>query len=174
MNAGNNAKLPNIFETTKIYLPVYFGVNKEIENKFTKDTSFLIKPEVVEMIQKNDNPKDFCLVNKKPEVITVNYYLTDTTITNDYFIEEFEVKELKTKGGNLLWYEVICKDDLSAEKIKEIQLKFIELGIVSETKIPNGNLGSVWMNNLILFQQEHELPVGNLDLMTLEYLGIKK
>ena len=129
---------------------------------------------MVEMIQKNDNPKDFCLVNKKPEVITVNYYLTDTTITNDYFIEEFEVKELKTKGGNLLWYEVICKDDLSAEKIKEIQLKFIELGIVSETKIPNGNLGSVWMNNLILFQQEHELPVGNLDLMTLEYLGIKK
>ena len=167
-------KKPNLFEYTKVYIPIYVGKDQIIESQYTKDTSILIKPQITEMDHKRENSNEFCLVKKSPEFIKINYYLTDTTITNEYYIEEIEILKLKEKGGNLFWYEVICKDDLTKDKIEKIQLKLIELGIVTEFNKPTGTLGSLWMNKLMLFQQENELPVGNLNLLTLDYIGAEK
>lgn len=74
------------------------------------------------------------------------------------------------KGGYQVWREILCSDDLTQEKIVEIQKALLNAGY---NPGPIDNVfGSMTKTALIQYQKDKGLPVGNLNLETLKSLGV--
>jgi N-acetyl-anhydromuramyl-L-alanine amidase AmpD len=79
-------------------------------------------------------------------------------------------KCLNTKIGQTEWKEVLCGDKITEKTIEKIQTRLVEAGYTTPV---NGKMGSQTKAALSHFQSDHKLPVGNLDLETLDSLSIK-
>ncbi len=73
-----------------------------------------------------------------------------------------EIKEMEM--------EVLCIEKVTKKIIDQIQLKLEGLGY--ETNTFSNELGELTIDSLMKFQQQNELPIGGLNIPTLELLGI--
>jgi hypothetical protein len=80
-------------------------------------------------------------------------------------------KELVRKGGYSEWKEILCADKLTASKIIAIQK------VLKADGYDPGPLDDVFGSQtkaaLVKYQQDKNLPVGNLNLETLKSLGVE-
>jgi hypothetical protein len=80
-------------------------------------------------------------------------------------------KEILSKGGDVVWTEIICQKDLTKDKIMSVQQALKEAGYDAGT--PDGAMGAQTKLALSKYQKDKGFPVGNLDIETLNALGIK-
>jgi hypothetical protein len=80
-------------------------------------------------------------------------------------------KEMKSKGGKVIWTEILCQKDFTKEKIMAVQQALKTSGYEAGT--PDGAMGAQTKLALSNFQKDKGLPVGNLDVETLKALGLK-
>jgi hypothetical protein len=80
-------------------------------------------------------------------------------------------KELSKKGGYQDWREVLCQDQLTTDRIKQIQRALKENGY---NPGPIDNIfGQQTKDALLQYQIDNELPQGNLNMETLQALGVE-
>ena len=84
-----------------------------------------------------------------------------------------EIKRIRliSEGGNIEPREVICSTDYK-EYIRPLQEKLQTLGY--DVGAIDGILGRKTKEILLIYQVENNLPVGQLDLVTMRYLGLIK
>ena len=80
-----------------------------------------------------------------------------------------DTKELLSKGGEKLWIPVLCPSKINEITISQLQLALKVRGHYNAET--NGQLDESTRNALKNYQQEKNLPVGQLDQATLESLG---
>ena len=83
--------------------------------------------------------------------------------------EIFE-KKLAKQGGYTVWTEILCANKTSASTIRKLQRALRAEGYSIGSV--DGVLGTRTQTSLKQFQIDNELPVGNLNMETLEALGI--
>ncbi len=83
--------------------------------------------------------------------------------------EVFE-KKLAQKGGYTVWTEILCANKTSASTIRKLQRALRAEGY--SIGAVDGVLGTRTQTSLKQFQLDNELPVGNLNIETLQALGI--
>jgi len=114
----------------------------------------------------------WCLVEEKPEPMVLEIeVLADTTQTDDFIYEYFLLEnKISALEQNTEWREVICKPNITASFISELQEKLAEEGYYQ------GNPTEIFTSELELslfqFQKDHNLPYGQMDVETLSELGI--
>ncbi len=92
-----------------------------------------------------------------------------TTIPAKYKTERHKV--MISKGGYTNWVEVVCDTDIDSYLIKRVQQKLNDLGYGSGT--PDGIMGANTRRALEKYQADNNLPVGNLNIATMQKLGVK-
>lgn len=120
----------------------------------------------------SDDPKDclvWCLVNVPAQSKTL-VVVNDTLLTDNYEIITENRSELVQEGGFTEWRKVICDKDLNTDISIQIQEQLKTRGLY-EGDI-NGILKSETREALVHFQKINGLPVGQLDLDTLDALEV--
>ena len=169
--------IPDQYEVWEIAIPVYYGDDQEIIDNYVKSESFEISDKTTawEKRKSDKNCLDpdsdecfvWCLIEKEPEEVIIKWYLTDTTVTDEYELEYYQKDVLSEKGRYTVWQNVLCPDKLTKELILEIRLA---LGMTDPDIIDE--IDSETKRLLTQFQKNNDLPIGNLDMKTLEHLGI--
>lgn len=119
------------------------------------------------------NPEDcmvWCLVETPAQTIR---YLTvkDTSITSNYRIVEEEIKVITKPGGFTEWKEVICQSDQTPEFYSSLLQALFREGYKVD---PNSTIfNQLSKNALVKYQKDNNLPAGQLDMETLDALGVK-
>jgi len=80
-------------------------------------------------------------------------------------------KVLVKKGGYMIWKEILCDQDVTESKINQIQQALAREGYDPGT-IDN-QMGEKTKESIIKFQRDKGLPVGNLNIETLQALGVQ-
>ncbi len=113
----------------------------------------------------------WCLV-ETPEYRDVFYYLKDPSQTDAFRLEYREQKELIKKGGHTDWVEVLCESQINTLLLLDLQIalstKGYDTGKTVEQKMHTKLKGA-----LTKYQRENDLPIGQLDIATMESLNIK-
>jgi len=78
---------------------------------------------------------------------------------------------LVRKGGYAGWKEVLCQQDITESKIAAIQKALIREGY--DPGAIDNQMGQMTRDALIQFQRDKGLPVGNLNIETLNALGVQ-
>jgi len=121
---------------------------------------------------KSQNPEDcmvMCLVDV-PAVTTTYYIVTDTLINKQFKTKEIPLKILKKIERGIDWVEVLCEKDITFNKITALQHALNNRGY--DVGTVNGIMNSDTKFQLYNFQKENSLPEGNLNIETLDVLGI--
>lgn len=82
-------------------------------------------------------------------------------------------KKITKKGGYTDWREVLCGEKLTNDRIRQIQLALIAKGYSVGDAGADNVFGSDTKEALIKFQQDNGLPQGNLNMETMNALGVK-
>lgn len=118
------------------------------------------------------NPEDcmvWCLVETPAQTIK---YLTvkDTSTTSNYRIVKEEIKVITKKGGSTDWKEVVCKNDQTPAFYTSLLKALFREGYNVD---PNSTILSQRSKNaLVKYQKDNNLPAGQLDIETLDALGV--
>ncbi len=159
---------------------VYTG-NELDEDVDTEVLELEIKPNRTEWVQErvdgncvSSNPDDclvWCLEEVQAEVIEL-ILVNDTSQTNNYEIQRIPILVLNEKRSHTAWREVICDEDITISLITDIQNALRKAGFYSYNNTNTPILDSKTKASLKTFQRENQLPIGYLNLETLNYLGI--
>ena len=84
--------------------------------------------------------------------------------------KEVEEKRLSKKGGYTVWTEILCANKTSASTIRKLQRALRAEGY--SVGVVDGVLGTRTQTALKQFQTDNQLPIGNMNMETLEALGI--
>ena len=77
---------------------------------------------------------------------------------------------LVKKGGFTEWREVLCSENVTPNLILQIQRALKERGY--DSGAVDGVLGSRTKSAMIQFQNDKGLPIGQMDMQTLQQLGV--
>jgi len=169
--------IPDSYNYSSTRLPVYTGdlgteqVNVETRKIVTQPaTSKWVK-------QKSENcrsadPND-CLIwclKKQDEIAEEYVVVLDTSQTANYKWIDIESKEVTKEGGYTEWREVVCANDVTPLLIHSIQDRLAAEGYFHRES--NGNLDLDTKTALKEFQNDNNLPKGQLDTSTLAKLGV--
>jgi len=158
--------------------PVYLG-NSNDNFEYLKEIKLVLEEEKTEWIKRkadknclSADPNDclvWCLVNvpEKIETITI---VTDTSSTDNYKWEKFEFNEIVKKGGFTEWKEVVCNYKVTADLNRQIQIALRNEGY--DPGLIDNVIGTKTKAALVKFQKNNSLPIGNLNIETLDVLGI--
>ena len=99
-------------------------------------------------------------------------YMTDTSQSDEYYIETGIRKRFLKPGGYTEWREIICEDKITPTITRNLIVAVRNAGYdipntitaLSETRFKAA---------LTKYQKDNGLPVGQLDLETLDALGIE-
>lgn len=194
VNSGrnySNNKLPNEpgkcyakclvhdkYATYEEVLLVYSG--EDMNREGVELEKIIFKPATTKWVKKKSpncrsaDPNDclvWCLVDE-PEVSKEYLIVRDTNLVKDFKREIVNYRELEQAGGFTEWKEVVCEADLNESLYQNIQLALIANGYLQDT-IPDGKIGKTTKEALVKYQKSNELPVGSLDLETLDHLGVE-
>lgn len=120
------------------------------------------------------NPEDcmvWCLVDL-PEEHKEFYTVLDTNAIKEYEIQSLKLTEITHKGGFVVWEEVVCEKDLTQSLLSNLRNALYVGGHLSKIPI-DLELDKVTTAALVKYQKEKLLPLGNLNIKTLEALGIE-
>jgi hypothetical protein len=108
--------------------------------------------------------------------------ITKQVLKNPATTEEVDVaaeyttvnkKELVKEGEYTEWREILCDSKVTNYTISQIQEALIAKGYNVGDAGADNVMGSATRNALIKYQRDNKLPVGNLNMETLQSLGIK-
>jgi hypothetical protein len=173
----------------KCLIPVEFALHidtfyvstgsKEAFYQGTIDTSITIFPKSTEWVKKKadkncnaSNPDDclvWCLIENPAEELILTI-VRDTFENKNFKQSIIEIKSILNRGGYTEWKEILCENEISSDLIVAIQKKMIakELLDADVTGIMNRSTEEA----LFTFQKYNGLPIGQIDLETLDKLDI--
>jgi len=124
------------------------------------------KVEVVpESIQEEVIPAQTQVIPRQKLVQPEREVKTEIPITYKTVMKKTMIK----KGGYIIWKEILCDQDVTESKINQIQQALVREGY----DVPVDNqMGDKTKQSLIKFQRDKGLPVGNLNMETLQALGV--
>jgi len=158
--------------------PIYNG--DDFTSEFIEEIEIEIIPAHTEWAKRladkncySSNPNDcmvWCLVEVPAETIEL-VIVTDTHQMKEFVLESVTIAEIEDEGI-LEKKEVICEDDITPKFMKLLKESLVnwgyETGLTDRYKI-----GDKTKKSLIQFQRDNELPIGQLDLETLDLLGVE-
>lgn len=170
--------IPDVYENKQEKIYIYSGDNYDQEN--INHVKKEIKPASTQWIKKkadknclSSNPED-CLVwclQESPAEYEEFYEVLDTQTIKEFKIKTLEVRELVKLGGFTEWKEVICQNDLTQKVVSSINTQLYTLGY-DVNKAPPKKINKKMKGALVKYQQDKALPRGQLDIETLNSLGI--
>jgi len=159
---------------------IYLYTGDEFDQQNVQYVRKEIKPASTKWVKKkadknclSANPED-CLVwclQESPAVYEEYYEVLDTNLIKDFDTKLYEVTELVEPGGFTEWIEVICNNDLSNSVVAKIHAELYSLGYELSDKAPT-KINKKMKAALTKYQKDNQLPIGQLDIHTLEALGI--
>ncbi len=138
----------------KFYPAVYKKVSKK-NQKPSSETKEVPVPAVYKVIQKKVIAEP---AREEKEEIQPTY-------------KKLMRKQLVYKGGDAEWKEILCDKDVTKDRVLFIQKALRAAGYEAGT--PDGNMGAQTKIALMKYQRDRSLPIGNLDVETLNALGVK-
>lgn len=173
------SKMPNQYETYQEKLWVYTG-ELGSENIQLEEVEIAITPPVEKWVKKRTNmpcrsrnPDDclvWCLEKSKGEYIT-RVVVVDTTQTENFREEWIEIKELTQKGGHMDWVEVVCENEVNQRLIANLRAALNAKGY--HVLDVSDDFSEEMQKVLKQYQVDNNLPVGSLNILTMNHLGIK-
>lgn len=169
--------MPDLYQTEIVSYYIYVGDQQNAP--FTKKQVIELKPER-KVWQKVPDPNcpsglaEDCYLWK--EVDQAAESVEVTVVTNisqqkDYLIQQLSREKLVRPGGYTQVKQVICEEDITPALMHNISMRLTDLGYYS------GLIYSVFNSKiktaLRQFQQHNGLPMGHLDMETLEALDLR-
>lgn len=165
-----------VYKERILSIPIYIGNDTLIENLYVKDTSILIQDESTSWEKRIDKEgeKIWCLIENDDKLDKIEWFLTDTTKTKDFIYQNILIERILIKEGDYTeWKEVICENDITVNFVTEIQMLLIENDYILDFKEPTGKFCNKTKSGLVKYQQSNNLPVGQLDIETLNLMEIE-
>lgn len=117
------------------------------------------------------NPDDclvWCLSEEPPSYAAPRIEIDSVASAQFVIIEK---RKLEKVGGYTEWQEVLCENDPRMKTIlSDVQNSLNMRGF--DCGPPDNKMSKITKKNLINFQKAHGLPIGQLDMKTLEALGV--
>lgn len=167
------------YDIEKVELVIYTGNENEEEDVEIEILEMELQPATTKWVrQKADrkclspDPND-CLVWNLVEVsaVTEVYKIViDTTQTDNYDIQKVELRKLARQGGFTAWETVLCPADITLNVINQVQDALRERGYYEDDG--SNTLDGTTKAGLVAFQKDNGLPIGNLDMKTVNMLNI--
>lgn len=139
-----------------------------------KDTLILKQPRQVWV--KNEHQQresEWSLVDESGQYIDY-YTIVDTSLSKEFVINNnFEKEVIVKKGGFTAWQQVVCDHDLSPKLYSDLSDALTLKGYVSDSEtLERGTIDSI-KERLVQYQRDSNLPVGQLNIETINHLGVK-
>ena len=150
--------------------PVYIGEEKQ-KKRYVRNKRIVLVPSFT---KPTESEKElFDNVKTTEQVIVLPIVIRLDKIDSD----DIEYRTLTIVKGSLSneveWREVLCGNKLGKNAVARIQDVLREDGFDLSRDLAKTNfLTSETKNALKQYQEKHHLPIGNLDLETLDYMGI--
>jgi len=173
------AIMPDIYERIEETYNEYTGTNTEQAD--VSAISVVTKAGGQRWVKKKADrncltadPEDclvWCLVKLDDETETF-FQVIDTSIVKDFKERQVIKQKFISKGGQAEWVETLCENEISSSFIKRFQEVLLDEGMLGD--LPR--MGSIDENTkmaLVQYQGKYNLPNGGLNLITLEYMGVK-
>lgn len=168
---------PEIVQDSQEYI-IFTGDDNEKDVEI-ENIELLIKAPKTKWVKKKVDPncissyKNDCLEWYKDDIeakyITLPI-LKDTLSSKNFVIKTIHYERIVDLGGYTDWREVLCTNDITPKLIKRIRQS---LNIHGYDLDPNkSNLDTDFKKCLSNFQVEKNLPIGSLNIQTLEALGV--
>lgn len=168
------------YDKKTVYLPEYIGSDSMILANFVEENTIKINDGQTEWVKKkrdedceSSDPDDclvWCIVERPAKYMTIDY-LTDTTVSKDFYMNIIELSRIDQIGGFTEWKEVVCEADITSGLYKKVQKALTAAGFKTKT---NGRISEETKNALVDYQKHYGLPVGNLDMETKEHLDLDR
>ncbi len=166
-------ELPAEYLYVEMEYPVYTGNDSNI----ALDEISISEPSKAKWVKKktdkpchSEDPADcmvWCLVETGSETKVIKV-VKDINSTKDYEMKSFQVAQIKS-DRKADWQEVLCFDKITEDVINQVQGSLKSLGYtVGNSK----KLDKVTKKALHQFQDDFKLPKGNLNMATLDKLGL--
>jgi len=146
---------------------VYTG--KEMEGIELETVKIKVKEGITKWV-KNEKNNQYELKEEGAEYEEL-VILKDLTKSDNYYLDNVEVKTVVDTEKAEEWREVVCENKISEALIYEIQMKLEDKGY--EINPMDGELNHSTNRALTRFQKEHNLPIGNMNVETLKKLKIE-
>jgi len=159
-------KIPAVYktETYDVIVSPEETVEKIIPAKYKTITKQVVDvPEKVE-----EMPYDPIYKTVKEKVVVTPEGVKEEAIPAVY--KQVTEKRLAEKGGYTVWTEILCANKTSSSTIRKLQRALRAEGY--SIGVVDGVLGTRTQTSLRQFQIDNNLPIGNLNLETLQSLGI--
>lgn len=167
---------PHYYEEVTLTLPIYFGEDRRILKKYVVDTIIILN----ENLPKRwvEHRKEDCIAKDEydcsywsrneplDEELEVNYYLTDTTVTQEYYLELYPYSKFIEKREVLKWMEVVCPKDMTDDLINDIREK---LGL---PRVKSPVVDFQFKKLLHEYEIKHHLPIGKISIAVLDHMNI--
>jgi len=172
---------PNQYTDESEEYVVYIGDESQ-EEVDVETVEIEVKPGGTKWVKKKmdkncraPNPDDclvWCLEDSPAEIIELKI-LKDTSQSKNYEIRTISKQSLEQQGGFTEWREVLCERDVTLAVVTRIQSSLRELGYYDGQNARTAIIDAKTKASLTAYQKDHQLPVGNLDLETLDALGLE-
>jgi hypothetical protein len=168
------AMIPDQYETSATRYPIYtgLGVPDGVEEK-----TLTLSPASTKWVKKSDknchsaDPNDclvWCLVEVPAEQKTM-LLVKDTNKIKSFEMRPFEKRSLAKAGGVTEMVEILCDKDENAKLYHDISTALTSRGYL---KAPQEFKNDALQAALVQFQKDKGLPVGNMNILTLNSLGV--
>lgn len=155
--------LPDRYETKRVSYPIYLGADEDAPVRLV---TIVIAPPKKQWVKKSTG--EISLV-ETPAVTKEIQILADTIFYRDFRVEQFETQQLVEKGGFQREVPVVCSDARTPNLFLQISGALKSYGYMEESKAQwDGKFNQAIQQ----FQKDNSLPVGDLNLETLQFLGI--
>lgn len=119
-------------------------------------------------VQEVDVPAEYRTVTK--QVLVAPATTREVIIDPEY--KTITKRKLVKAGGYSDWREVLCEGDVNRDKISEIQQALIRAGYDVGPAGADNVMGGDTRAALMQYQRDNNLPVGNLNIETMQSLGV--
>jgi len=164
-------------ETQEKYA-VYTGTDPQNTPSVSKQ-SILIKEYSKEWVKKkadknclSADPDDclvWCLVESPAQYIET-YIVKDTIVNKQFEYRRITSAQSLSPTGKSEFKEVLCTADVTHDVLTDLQLKLSELGFY--TASVSAQFDDITQEALRAYQRSEGLPIGNLNIETLDELGL--
>ncbi len=170
--------IPDQVKATTENYPIYTGTDTLLNSNIEKQVILLEEKSTKWVKKKADrncmssNPDDclvWCLV-ESPAVYAEAYVVIDTSSFKEFELKPMTSNSIVSLGGFTEWKEVICDNNISERLISDVQLKLAQEG--HYTAPVTSQYDQATKEALKAYQQTHGLPIGSLNLETLDALNV--
>lgn len=155
--------VPDRYESNWVTFPVYTGTDADAPLRI--ESIMTAAPQKIWV--KNSSGK--ITLEDKPATYKEIRVLADTLFYKDFKLTRFECKKLVEKAGALRETEVVCSDARTPNLFLQVSAALKSFGYMTATT----TAWDVKFDQAVQqFQKDSSLPVGDLNLETLEMLGI--